>query len=184
PQRLAFAQQLAEQLLAAFEDADRGGFFFTRHDHEPLIHRPKPIHDGVTASGNGAAAGALLTLGYLIGEPRYVDAAARTVAFVEARSADAPHAACSIHRARALLERPPAIVVLTGPPAATAQWAASLHPMLSPRQLLIDAGDRGDLPPALAKPVATEVQAWLCEGMSCRAPERDLQRLIGALGSS
>src|SRR5207344_3252213 len=38
---LAFAIELAEALLARFADP-AGGFFFTSHDHERLIHRPKP----------------------------------------------------------------------------------------------------------------------------------------------
>ncbi|MEO7404163.1 MAG: thioredoxin domain-containing protein, partial [Burkholderiales bacterium] len=38
---LAFAQSLADVLLAQFEDPESGGFFFTANDHEQLIHRPK-----------------------------------------------------------------------------------------------------------------------------------------------
>lgn len=41
-QGLTFAQALAERLLSQFEDPEQGGVFFTSHDHEQLIHRPKP----------------------------------------------------------------------------------------------------------------------------------------------
>jgi len=58
---LAFAEELAEVLLEQFEDRENGGFFFTSHDHERLIHRPKPGYDNATPSGNGAAAFALQT---------------------------------------------------------------------------------------------------------------------------
>ena len=44
-----------------------------------LIHRPKPGHDNATPSGNGVAAQALIALGHLAAEPRYVDAGERTV---------------------------------------------------------------------------------------------------------
>ena len=54
----------ADSLLARFEDAAGGGFFFTSHDHEALIHRPKPGHDNATPAGNGIAAQALTTLGH------------------------------------------------------------------------------------------------------------------------
>ena len=37
---LAFAEDLAEVLLEQFYDPATGGFFFTSHDHEKLIHRP------------------------------------------------------------------------------------------------------------------------------------------------
>jgi len=40
PADLTWAQALADVLLARFEDAEQGGFYFTSHDHEPLIHRP------------------------------------------------------------------------------------------------------------------------------------------------
>ena len=44
---LVWARELAEALLTWFEDREQGGFFFTAHDHPPLIHRPKPGHDNV-----------------------------------------------------------------------------------------------------------------------------------------
>src|SRR5258705_2406549 len=68
---LGFAADLAEVLLDQFEDRDRGGFYFTSHDHERLIQRPKPSYDNATPSGNGVAALALQRLSSLTGEPRY-----------------------------------------------------------------------------------------------------------------
>ncbi|MFZ2525627.1 MAG: thioredoxin domain-containing protein, partial [Candidatus Ferrigenium altingense] len=53
PADLEFARALADVLLEQFEDTQEGGFFFTSHDHEKLIHRPKPGHDNATPSGNG-----------------------------------------------------------------------------------------------------------------------------------
>ena len=76
---LDFAVALADVLLTQFEDRERGGFFFTSHDHEQLILRPKPAFDNATPSGNGVAALALQRLGHLVGEPRYLEAAERTM---------------------------------------------------------------------------------------------------------
>ena len=76
---LQWAIEIAEALLARFEDKSGGGFFFTSHDHEALIHRPKSGHDNATPSGNGIAAQSLVTLGHWLGEPRYLDAGRRTV---------------------------------------------------------------------------------------------------------
>ena len=53
---MAWACELADALLAHFEDRPTGGFFFTSHDHEALITRPKPGYDHATPSGNGVAA--------------------------------------------------------------------------------------------------------------------------------
>jgi len=73
------AVRVADVLLDRFEDRERGGFWFTSHDHERLFHRTKPAHDNATPSGNGIAAQALIALGHLAAQPRYVEAAERTV---------------------------------------------------------------------------------------------------------
>ncbi|HEX6832194.1 MAG TPA: thioredoxin domain-containing protein, partial [Rudaea sp.] len=65
---IAWAIALADALLDRFEDRERGGFFFTAHDHEQLIQRSKSWPDEAVPSGNGVAARALLRLGHLIGE--------------------------------------------------------------------------------------------------------------------
>ena len=72
------ATGLAEGLLTHFA-APGGGFFQTPDDHETLVARLKPWQDGATPSGNGAAALALDGLGHLLGECRYLAAAADTV---------------------------------------------------------------------------------------------------------
>lgn len=73
-----WAIALADALCDRFED-DGGGFWFTAHDHEALFHRTMPGHDNATPSGNGVAARALIALGHLAGEPRYLLAAERAV---------------------------------------------------------------------------------------------------------
>lgn len=78
-QGLTFAQALADLLLSQFEDPQQGGFFFTSHDHEQLIHRPKPGPDQATPSGNGVAVLTLQRLGHLLGEARYLAAAERAL---------------------------------------------------------------------------------------------------------
>src|SRR6185503_3137492 len=75
---LTFACELVDVLLAHFADP-LGGFFFTADDHEKLIHKPKPFADEAVPAGNGIAALALIALGHLLGEQRYLDAAERTV---------------------------------------------------------------------------------------------------------
>src|SRR6202011_982545 len=53
---LLFARQLAEVMLAKFEDTENGGFYFTASDHDRLIHRSKTYGDDSVPSGNGVAA--------------------------------------------------------------------------------------------------------------------------------
>lgn len=85
-----FARHLADALLAHFEDRENGGFFFTAHDHETLIQRPKAAHDNALPSGNGVAALALRKLGDLCGDARYLGAARRTLQAFAAQLAQQP----------------------------------------------------------------------------------------------
>jgi uncharacterized protein YyaL (SSP411 family) len=65
------AAELAETILRHFADADRGGFFFTADDHEPLLVRKREFIDSPTPSSNGMAAMLLLRLYKHRPEERY-----------------------------------------------------------------------------------------------------------------
>ena len=116
PEDLELARSLADLLLDQFEDRERGGFYFVSHDHEQLIHRPKSGHDNATPSGNGVAAFALQRLGHLIGEPRYLDAAERTVKLFYDQMQRNPSGYSSLLAALEETLEPPRIVVLRGAP--------------------------------------------------------------------
>jgi hypothetical protein len=73
------ALALAKDMLGRFADEQGGGFFFTPHNHEPLIARNKDLHDNATPSGNGTAAGALLRLAQLCGRSDLEQLAHRTL---------------------------------------------------------------------------------------------------------
>jgi hypothetical protein len=75
---LAFAQDLVGVLLDRFGHPE-GGFYFIADDHEDLLVRSRSGIDGATPSGNGVAARVLHRLGELTGEPRYGEAARKTV---------------------------------------------------------------------------------------------------------
>lgn len=65
----------ADYLLAHFQDANLGGFFYTADDAESLITRNKDWHDGSLISGNASATMALLRLSRLLDRDDYRDAA-------------------------------------------------------------------------------------------------------------
>jgi hypothetical protein len=172
PEDLAFAQTLAEVLLERFEDRDAGGFFFTSHDHERLIHRPKPGHDNATPSGNGTAAFALNRLGHLIGEPRYLEAASRCVAAFYPSMRDSSGGFATLAMALEELLVPPTVIVLRGPLPRMRPWLRELRPEFRPRTLLVGLDTVfNDLPPALDKPGAPgRVNAYVCRGVTCLEP--------------
>ncbi|HTO46982.1 MAG TPA: thioredoxin domain-containing protein [Burkholderiales bacterium] len=194
---LAFALELAEALLARFEDQGEGagplpsraggGFFFTSHDHERLIHRPKPGHDNATPSGNGVAAFALARLGHLAGEPRYLDAARRAVAAFYPAMQRYPGGFGALTIALEECLAPPEVIVLRGPTPRLRPWLKELAPEFRPHSLLVGIdGAEGGLPPALDKPAAPgRVNAYVCRGVTCLEPVSQidaLRRLLGGAG--
>jgi uncharacterized protein YyaL (SSP411 family) len=182
---LAFAEDLAEALLERFEDRENGGFFFTSHDHERLIHRPKPGYDNATPSGNGVAALALQRLHYLTGESRYAAAAERTLAQFHSAMMEQPAGHATLLMALEERLAPTRTVILRGPAAELPRWREALahHYLPHTMTVAIDAESR-DLPPVLAKPSAGRVNAWVCEGVACLAPIDRLENLIEQVSNS
>jgi uncharacterized protein len=68
---LEAARELADQMIARFADPERGGFYSTASDHEPLIARRKDLEDTPIPSGSSSAAAGLLRLSQLTGERDY-----------------------------------------------------------------------------------------------------------------
>ena len=79
PRWLEIALELADQMLARFEDPRGGGFFYTSTDHEQLVARLKDTQDNATPSGNGMAAYALARLGTLTDRPQLLGKAYATL---------------------------------------------------------------------------------------------------------
>jgi uncharacterized protein YyaL (SSP411 family) len=174
---LAFAVELADTLLARFEDREAGGFYFTAHDHEVLIHRPKTGHDNATPAGNGVAAFALQRLGHLLGETRYLDAAERTLQLFWPAMRHSPAGFGSLLRALEEALTPPEIIILRGPIDEMVNWRRTLG--ADPRRLVLalPKGIAG-LPAILAKPESDRVNAWVCRGVTCSSPTANLHELI------
>ena len=175
-QDLEFAEQLAEVLLAQFEDAEGGGFFFTARDHEALIHRPKPGYDNATPSGNAVAAWGLGRLAALTGEERYAAAAERTLELFYPMMRDSPAGYGAMTIALDEHLQPPGVLVLRGKPEPLAGWQAELaREFLPDTTVLAIADSMSGLPPALDKPARPEpVNGWLCRGVNCLLPISDL----------
>jgi uncharacterized protein YyaL (SSP411 family) len=65
------ALALADQTIERFSDPERGGFFSTAADQQPLIARRKDLEDSPIPAGGSSAAMGLLRLSQLTGEERY-----------------------------------------------------------------------------------------------------------------
>ncbi len=177
---LRFAVELIDVVLRHFEDRDQGGFFFTADDHEALIHRAKSFGDDATPAGNGIAAQVLQRLGYLLGEPRYLAAAERTLRAGWQPLQRYPQGHMSMLTALEEYLQPPEIIVLRGEAAEIARWQRELQKLYAPRRMVLAIpADAAELPPSLAdKPARGKAVAYVCRGSTCAAPVDTLAELV------
>jgi uncharacterized protein YyaL (SSP411 family) len=182
-EELNWGVELAELLLRHFEDREHGGFFFTADDHESLISRPKSFHDESLPAGNAIAARALLRLGYLLAEPRYLAAAERTLQAAWPSMLAHPEGHASLLLALEDYLDPPQVVILRGAAEALAPWHVQLNAGFTPRRwTLAVPGDAAGLPAALAaKPARETPVGYICRGMQCTAAIDSLSQLLEQL---
>ena len=179
---LEWASEVGDRLMDEFRDEKDGGFFFTSHGHERLIQRFKNGPDNATPSGNGVAAWALNRLSLLTGELRFQEAASSTLALFWPQVQRQPSGFGSLLAALEEQLEPTRTLILRGAPERLEPWHELLDSAYLPTTMVlyIPAGARG-VPPVLAKPVADEVAAWLCEGVTCLAPIGSVEELRAKL---
>ncbi len=163
-----WAQEIADSLIKNFEDPEQGGFFFTRHDHETLIYRSKTFSDDAMPSGNAVAANALLQLGLLSGNTKYLASAEKTIrcAYNELNEQAITH--CSLLHALELLLKPGVVIVLRGTESDMQLWqnianskfiahltCVAINKDLTPPDSLKDKTPNGN------------ICAYICEGSTC-----------------
>jgi uncharacterized protein len=178
---LGFAEDLAEALLENFESED-GGFYFTSHSHETLIHRPKQGYDNATPNGNGIAAVALQKLGHILGEPRYLQAAERTLKAFDSSIANNPAACATLCHALTEFLTPSSMLIVRGEASKMAAWRDVINQHYYPHHLFFYLdGTILDLPQTLQRNLAKDVNAWLCQGVICSPSMNELQAVLKRL---
>lgn len=183
-EHLSFAVQIADLMLEFFEDRERGAFYFTAHDHETLMHRPKALADEAVPSGNGIAAFALQRLGFLLGETRFLDAAERTLCGAWQAIAEYPHGHVSLITALEEYLHHPEVIVIRGHADEIQRWQDSAAKLYAPRRLVfaIDENETG-LPGVLAERKAFKdgAIAYRCIGTHCDLPVSSWEALAAEL---
>jgi hypothetical protein len=182
---LYWAMELAEALLEKFEDKTAGGFFFSAAGHATPLQNPKNFMDEALPGGNGVAAHALLRLGHLLGESRYLEAAERALRAGSAVLRQYPDACAAALRALRELHAPRTQVVIRCADEEQATWRQGLDDALRANRIdregldafFIPAGSKS-LPGVLAqrRPRKGGI-AHVCSGLSCRAPIHSPRRL-------
>jgi uncharacterized protein len=178
---LGFAEQLAEAILEHFEDAQAGGYFFTRHDHESLIMRPRIVHDAATPSGYAIAAHMLILLGHLTGDIRFQHSGERALATAIPQARARPAAFASLMLALEAAINPPQIIVLRGNKEDMHDWENALNQTIPSHCLLFAIpADAQGLPSLFDKPLpkTSTVNAWICSGIQCLPEITELSAVI------
>ena len=177
-----FARTLADALIENFYDSEGGGFYFTAHKGEALIHRPKPILDDAQPPGNGVAARALARLGELFGNTVWTDAATATINTTKAMIERYPAGHCTLLAAVEEQLYPGELVILRGAPETLPQWRQALDDGYRPwRRIYAIPTDAETIPLYLPPQTGPEPVAFICSGFSCSLPITNIEDLRSAL---
>ncbi len=176
---LHFAVALAEVLLEHFDDAEDGGFWFTGRRSRGADPPAQAADDEAMPSGNGVAAMALQRLGHLLGEQRYLDAAASTLKLAAESIRRLPYAHASLLFALDEFLEPPETLVIRAADDRLATWQRQARQGYRPRRLVLAIpSDERNLPGTLAAMTAGErPRIYRCHGTHCEPPVESLAEL-------
>ncbi|MEA2271773.1 MAG: uncharacterized protein QOI98_481 [Solirubrobacteraceae bacterium] len=182
PRWFAEARALADQTIARFDDAERGGFYSTPSDGEPLVTRRKDLEDTPIPSGNASTAFGLLRLAALTGEHEYERHAVSSLRLLHEIAPRHPVAFGHLLQAIDFYVAPVKEVALVGddvdPLARVVRSAFRPH--------LVVAGGEGDDTVPLLKdrpPIDGRPAAYVCERFVCKRPVTDPGELEAVLGA-
>ena len=181
PRWYSEARGLGDVMIERFSDPERGGFYTTASDHEPLAARRKDLEDSPIPSGNSAAAFGLLRLGPTFRRGLLRAARARrAAAALPARRAPLPGLRPPAQAADFYLA-PVKEVAIVGPEAEAGELLRVIRGAYRPHLVL--ASGRADGVPLLEgrEPVDGHAAAYVCEHFVCQAPVTRPDELAAAL---
>jgi uncharacterized protein len=183
-----WGERLAQQMIERFWDGAEGGFFYTSSNHEALIARTKPVHDGSVPSGNSMAAALCLRLYALTENEIYREAGERVLRLHLEGLQQNPFAYSNLFAALDFYARQAReiVVVARGGAAAARDLLEPLARYYQPNQVVAcyDPESPPDRLPVFAqdKPlVDSRPTAYVCHGGTCSPPVTDWQGLRSRL---
>jgi len=165
---------IANSLIENFEDTEQGGFFFTSHDHEDLLYRSKAFTDDAMPNGNAVAASALLQLGFLSGQTKYIDAAERTIRCAYDSLSEHAISHCSLLHALELYLNPGIVIILRGDNKNLNNWQSIVNEHFIPRLTCFSINSNITTTDQKDKKPLGDICAYICEGSQCRPVVTDL----------
>ena len=182
PSWLRWAGQLADTMLARFEDPGQGGCFGSQGPAEDLLFLQKPLYDGAIPSGNTLAARALLRLAGHLERPDFRASAEAALRCAGPLMERAPGGFLGMLSVLDLAWSPMTTVIAGHPedPRTRALLAAARRPYLPGMLLSLAAADPA-LPLHRDRNHPDRPAAYVCRGLACAAPTADpatLERLL------
>jgi hypothetical protein len=182
PRFYAEAVTLANELIARFADGQRGGFFTTADDHDPLPVRRKDLDDAPIPSGSSSAAFGLLRLALLAGDGKYERSAVSVLRLAYPLAARHPQAFGHLLRAADFYLAPVKEVAIVGPDAEP--LLSAVHAEYRPH-IVLAGGSANGVPLLEGRvPVDGRAAAYVCEHFACQAPVTTPQELAALLQST
>src|SRR3989442_4134766 len=183
PRWLKEALALDGVLERLYEDKEHGGYFMTSNDHDSLLERDKPAHDGAEPSGNSVQALNLLRLHELTTDDRYRQRTEQSLRAFSGRLSQVPQTLSDMLLAVDFrVDTPKEVVIVTPTSRKEAEpFLARLQSTFLPTGALIVATEGEDLTaksqlvPILQGKVARKGQAtaYVCERRVCKLPTSD-----------
>jgi uncharacterized protein YyaL (SSP411 family) len=180
---------IVERMTELFWDDAAGGFYFTGNDHEELIARMKPGHDGATPSGNAVAANVLLRLQAITGEQSYERRAAELMRTFRQEMERSPTGFAHMLAALDYYLQTPREFALVGPLDApdVRRLLTALWRQFRPHDLIVahDPEDEDSRRLAQQVPLLSEKGMrdgkptfYVCESYACQAPTHDVEEVL------
>jgi hypothetical protein len=175
------ATAIADAIIEHFADHERGGFFSTADDHEPLPIRRKDLEDSPIPSGSSAAALGLLRLALISGNGGYERHALGVLRLTFAIAVRYPTAFGHLLQAADFYLARVSEVALVGPDDGVADLARAVRGEFRPHIVL--AGGASDGVPLLEgrEPVDGRAAAYVCEHFACQTPVTTVDELAALL---
>ena len=169
------ATQIAETMIDRFADEERGGFFSTASDAQPLIARRKDVEDTPIPSGCSSAAVSLLRLAALTGESRYEQHALSTLSLLHEIAPRYPSAFGHLLQALRLEQSKLIEVAIVGRPGPDRDALVRVVQERLRPNVVLAVNDGGCTPTAVPllqgrEPIDGSPAAYVCEHFACKRP--------------
>ncbi|MFO0705499.1 MAG: aldo/keto reductase [Nitrospira sp.] len=180
------AVELADRLVADFNDPDQGGFFTTAKTHERLIVRIREGADGATPSGNAVAASVLARLASHLDRQDWRDAAVGAVRAYGRQIARYPRAFAKSLVVVDFLTESPVELAFVGDvnSAPLIELRKAVADVYLPNRIIASTVGGGQPTHPLLKGKVTVGGAaalYVCRNFSCQAPVTDPAQVADAL---